>query len=115
MQNYSVEIAGKEQIRTLPDMQDLLAFMLFQYLPQLIQRVVLDEQSSLDIYAKGVIRQKGNIFFDGHDVITLFRDYGITKDYIQHASEGILQSPRGLRLTPTTFGPSGMAERLNCC
>ena len=31
------------------------------------------------------------------------------------ASEGIRQSPRGERVTVPTFGPSGMAERLNCC
>lgn len=30
------------------------------------------------------------------------------------ASEGILQSLRGERLTEPTFGPSGMQERLNC-
>ena len=31
------------------------------------------------------------------------------------ASEGIRQSPRGLRLTLPTLGPSGRHERLNCC
>ena len=30
------------------------------------------------------------------------------------ASEGILQSPRGERLTLPTLGPSGTQERLNC-
>ena len=30
-------------------------------------------------------------------------------------SLGILRSPRGDRLTPTTFGPSGRQLRLNCC
>ena len=30
------------------------------------------------------------------------------------ASLGIRQSPRGLRLTLPTFGPSGRQERLNC-
>jgi hypothetical protein len=31
------------------------------------------------------------------------------------ASLGIRQSPRGDNATEPTFGPSGMAERLNCC
>ena len=31
------------------------------------------------------------------------------------ASLGIRQSPRGDRLTDPTFGPSGNADRLNCC
>ena len=31
------------------------------------------------------------------------------------ASLGILQSPRGERLTLPTFGPSGIQLRLNCC
>ena len=31
------------------------------------------------------------------------------------ASLGIRQSPRGESATEPTFGPSGMAERLNCC
>ncbi len=30
------------------------------------------------------------------------------------ASDGIRQSPRGDRATEPTFGPSGMADRLNC-
>ena len=30
------------------------------------------------------------------------------------ASLGILQSPRGERVTDPTFGPSGRADRLNC-
>ena len=30
------------------------------------------------------------------------------------ASEGMRQSPRGESVTEPTFGPSGMAERLNC-
>ena len=30
------------------------------------------------------------------------------------ASDGIRQSPRGLRVTEPTFGPSGIQERLNC-
>lgn len=39
--------------------------------------------------------------------------------YLSHsatdASDGILKSPRGESDTVTTFGPSGAAERLNCC
>ena len=31
------------------------------------------------------------------------------------ASDGIRQSPRGDNATEPTFGPSGIAERLNCC
>ena len=31
------------------------------------------------------------------------------------ASDDILRSPRGESDTVTTFGPSGIAERLNCC
>ena len=31
------------------------------------------------------------------------------------ASLGIRQSPRGDSATEPTFGPSGIAERLNCC
>ena len=31
------------------------------------------------------------------------------------ASEGMRQSPRGESETEPTFGPSGIAERLNCC
>ncbi len=31
------------------------------------------------------------------------------------ASDGIRRSPRGESDTVTTFGPSGAAERLNCC
>jgi len=31
------------------------------------------------------------------------------------ASLGILQSPRGDKATDPTLGPSGIAERLNCC
>ena len=33
---------------------------------------------------------------------------------VLHASDGIIQSPRGERPTDPTFGPSGMHERLNC-
>ena len=33
---------------------------------------------------------------------------------LDEASLGIRQSPRGLRLTEPTFGPSGRQERLNC-
>ena len=31
------------------------------------------------------------------------------------ASDGIRQSPRGDNATEPTVGPSGIAERLNCC
>ena len=37
MENYSVEIGGKEQVRTLPYMQDPFTFMLGKRLPQLVQ------------------------------------------------------------------------------
>ena len=33
---------------------------------------------------------------------------------VLQASLGILQSPRGERVTEPTFGPSGRQERLNC-
>ena len=33
---------------------------------------------------------------------------------LHEASDGIRQSPLGLRLTLPTFGPSGRHERLNC-
>jgi len=43
--------------------------------------------------------------------------YSASIDWIQFwlsASLGIRQSPRGLRETLPTFGPSGRHERLNC-
>ena len=33
---------------------------------------------------------------------------------VLHASDGMVQPPRGDRLTEPTAGPSGMHERLNC-
>ena len=43
-------------------------------------------------------------------VLTLYRNHSATE-----ASDGIRKSPRGESDTLTTFGPSGAAERVNCC
>ena len=39
----------------------------------------------------------------------------ISKNVEKEASEGILKSPLGDKLTEPIFIPSGIQERLNCC
>ena len=58
MQDDAVEILGKQQVRTLADMEDLLTLIGFEHVAQFVQRGVLDETLGLDIYAERVVRQE---------------------------------------------------------
>ena len=79
MEDHTIEILGKQQIRTLPYMQNPFTFMFLQHLPQLVQRVVLDEQLSLGVDAEGIIRQQRYIRYNSHRLAFSNRPVGTVK------------------------------------
>ena len=125
MKENAIEIFGKEQIGACTDSHHRLPRIAMEQVLEFGNGCIFRPHTRAHVHFEGVAPEEGDVFLDSHsNFIGLIRPMGqisLIMDYLlgiylgQQTSLGIRQSPRGERLTQTTFGPSGIQERLNCC